>query len=86
MTLPQLTSGYDCDERVISPVDEAGGVSRRWVVVHRPTGARREVVMVRPDGGRFMTQPALRCECTFAGCVHVAVVLREFFHALPPAA
>jgi hypothetical protein len=77
---------YLCDERDPSPVDEAGGVSRRWVVVHRPTGARREVVMVRPDGGRFMCQPSLRCECTFAGCVHVAVVLQEFFHAPRPAA
>jgi hypothetical protein len=77
---------YFADERETSPVDDTGGVARRFVVVHRPTGAMRTVVMVRPDGGRFMAQPSLRCECAFSGCIHVAVVLRDFFHAPTPAA
>lgn len=96
MTLPQLTSGYDCDERVISPVDEANGIARRWRVTRRPmedveTGAwlpavSRSVVLTRPDGGRWASQPALLCDCGVERCVHLARVREEIFHSHPPEA
>jgi hypothetical protein len=81
-----LVAEYLCDERTVSPVDEAGGVARRWSVVHRASCAMRTVVMLRPDGGRWMAQPSLRCECAIPGCRHVAAVLAEIVRTTPPAA
>lgn len=77
---------YLVEERVISPVDEAGGVARRWCVVHRGTGVMRLVVLYRMDGHRYAGQPYLECSCGVPSCVHLVCVRNEINHMLPPAA
>jgi hypothetical protein len=96
VTLPQLTSAYACDEREISPVDEEGGIARRWCVTRPPTldaetgvmlpAVSRLVVLTRTDGGRWASQPALLCSCGVERCVHLARVREEIFHSRPPEA
>jgi hypothetical protein len=76
---------YLVDERVISPVDEAGGVARRWCVVRRGTGVMRLVVLYRMDGARYTGQPFLECSCGVPECGHLRAVREEINH-LPPAA
>ena len=78
-------SEYLCDERETSPVDDAGGVARRWTVVHTASFARHTVSLLRPDGGRFMGQPALACECQRPGCAFLAAVAMELSRTMPPA-
>jgi hypothetical protein len=84
--VPHPTSEFDCEERVISTVDENGGVARRWTVTHRATGVMRLVILMRPDGGRWAAAPALLCSCLAEGCAHLARVREEIFHSFPPAA
>lgn len=81
-----MTDDYFCDERETSPVDDEGGVARRWTVVHLKTHELHTVTLMRPDGGRFMAQPSLRCQCGRSGCPFLAAVAMEISRTLPPAA
>jgi hypothetical protein len=77
---------YLVDERETSPQDDAGGVARRWAVVHQVTGARRTVVLYRQDGARYAGQPFLECDCRVPRCAHLVAVREAINHVMPPAA
>ena len=70
---------YLCEEREISPIDDTGGVARRWRVVFQPNGAMHTVVLFRADGQHYAGQPFLACDCGIERCVHLMAIREQIF-------